>query len=465
MALEKSVAERASRATFASAALLTYLSQLGGAVLSLANVLIVARALGPVGRGDVAFLTTIAYLTAQLCALGVGPAHANLAGQEPKTRRALAGNSIVLALLLGVGGAVAVAGLVALFPGIAGESESSLRWVALGSIPLLVFQSYLIFLVQADYGFSAANLAFVLVPVVSVVTNGLLAAFGVISVGTALAAWIGGQALATFVLASYLQRRLAGFGRPSWPLARRALGFGVKAHAGRVMLLGNYRLDQWFVGAIAGSRELGLYSVAVAWAEALYYLPTALVAVQRPDLVRARSRDAGHRAAAVFRGAIVLTLPLAVGMIIAAPVLCATIFGDDFRGSIDDLRTLAAGAFGIIALKLLGSALTAQGKPMLETGAIAAAFAATLVLDIVLIPPYGGLGAALASTLAYTTGGIAVAFIFSRALRSPVRGLVPGAGDVRLMWRHARLQPRTAGDREDRTLEGSATEGSAERPP
>ena len=53
------------------------------------------------------------------------------------------------------------------------------------------------------------------------------------------------------------------------------------------MLLGNYRLDQWFVGAIAGSRELGLYSVAVAWAEALWYLPTALASVQRPDLVRA----------------------------------------------------------------------------------------------------------------------------------------------------------------------------------
>ena len=66
------------------------------------------------------------------------------------------------------------------------------------------------------------------------------------------------------------------------------------------MLLGSYRLDQWLLGAIAGPRELGVYSVAVAWAEALWYLPTALAAVQRPDLVRAAKDRAAWIAAADF---------------------------------------------------------------------------------------------------------------------------------------------------------------------
>ena len=64
-------------------------------------------------------------------------------------------------------------------------------------------------------------------------------------------------------------------------------------------LLTTYRLDQRLVGAISGARELATYSVAVAWAEALWYLPTALAAVQRPDLVRARAREAGAQAAPV----------------------------------------------------------------------------------------------------------------------------------------------------------------------
>ena len=68
-------------------------------------------------------------------------------------------------------------------------------------------------------------------------------------------------------------------------------------------------------------------------------------------------------------------------------------------------------------MKLFGNALTAQRQPMLANAALAIAFGATIGLDLLLIPRYGGVGAAWASTLAYTAGGIAVAVIFSRALR------------------------------------------------
>ena len=54
---------------------------------------------------------------------------------------------------------------------------------------------------------------------------------------------------------------------------------------------------------------------------------------------------------------------------------------------------------------------------------------------MILIPPYGGLGAAIASSLAYTAGGLAIVIIFSRALASPVADLLPRRGEVSLYWR------------------------------
>jgi O-antigen/teichoic acid export membrane protein len=216
------------------------------------------------------------------------------------------------------------------------------------------------------------------------------------------------------------------------------LSFGSRTHLGRVMTMGNYRLDQWFVGAIAGHRELGLYSVAVAWAEALFYLPTALGMVQRPDLVRASASEAGARTAMVFRAALLLTALLAVGLVIAAPILCVGVFGEDFRGSIDDLRVLAFGAFGIVALKLLGNALIAQGKPMRANAGVAVAFVTTVALDLLLIPSHGGIGAAIASTAAYTAGGVAILVVFSRALgRRPVE-LVPRGNELGPLLRQLR---------------------------
>ena len=425
------------RPPLALSALMTYGSQIAAAVFSLVNVLVIARTLGPVGRGNVVYVLTIAYLTAQFATLGIQQAHANLAGRKPHLRPALAGNSVLFAIVLGVVAAAFVALLIFVFPALGGEADAAVRWLALAAVPILILQYYLLFLVQADYGFGAANLAHMLGPIVNVTVNGLLAALGLLTVFTAVATTIGGQVLSTALLTWYLHRRLAGFGRPDRSLLKDAIGFGLKAHAGRVMLLGNYRLDQWFVGAIAGSRELGLYSVAVAWAEALFFLPTAVVSVQRPDLVRAERREAARQAATLFRVAMLLTLVAAVIMFAAAPFLCATIFGEAFKGSTDDLRVLALGAFGIVALKQLGSALTAQGKPFLETAAVGVGFIVTVALDIVLIPPFGGLGAAIASTIAYTAGGIAVALIFARALGGSLADLVPRGRELPTFWRKA----------------------------
>lgn len=410
---------------FASAAAATLATRFAVAFLSFVSVLIVARALGPAGRGDVALLTTIAMVSSQLGRMGVEEANVNIAGAEPRTRAALATNSLMLALLLGGLSIALLAPLVAAFPALGGETEAAHRWLALASIPLLILQAYLTFLVRADYRFGVTNVSWLLGPGLTVLANAVLWPLGLLTVGTAFGAWVGAHAVATLLLLWYLTRRLEGFGRPDAGLARRTIGFGVRAHLGRVMLVGNYRIDQWFVGAIAGSRELGLYSIAVAWAEVLFYLPTVLVIVQRPYLVRSKLEEAARRAARVFRVGLSLTLPLAAGMLLLAPFLCETIFGTDFAGSVDDLRLLSLGAFGVVALQQLGNALTAQRLPTLATVAAGIAFAATLTFDILLIPRYGGAGAAAASTLAYTAGGLVVVALFLRSFGIRAADLVP----------------------------------------
>jgi O-antigen/teichoic acid export membrane protein len=426
------------RPPIARSALTNFAIQIVGAVLSLGNVLLVAKILGPTGRGTVALMTAIAYLTSQLATLGVQWANGNFAGSEPRTRPALATNALLLAALLGGAAAAIVAGLIAAVPSIGGDVDPTMRWLAYAVIPWLVFQSYLGVLVLADYGFRAFNTTALLLPITNVSVNGLLAALGVLTPIGAFSTWVGAELLATGFLAFYVQSRLAGFGRPDVQLARRTLVFGLKAHIGRTLLLGNYRLDQWIVGAVAGARQLGLYSVAVAWAESLFYLPTALQAVQRPDLVRASREKAAQLAATAFRAITLASMPLVIGLIVAAPLLCVEIIGEQFQGSVEQLRILAPGAFGIIALKLLGNTLTAKGKPMLESAAIGLAFALTLVLDILLIPSHGGLGAAIASTAAYTLGGVAVALTFSRGLGLPLRELLPRSGEVPHLLREFR---------------------------
>jgi O-antigen/teichoic acid export membrane protein len=430
----------ATRPTLARSAVLTYSTNVAAAFLSLANVLLIARALGAEGRGHVAFLTAIAWLMGSMSTLGLQEANANFAAAEPRLRRALATNSVLLSFLLGAASFGALVLLVALFPAVAGDSNPTLRWITFAFVPVIVLQTCLRFLAQADFAFGITNAAYLLAPVVNLGVNGGCALFGVLSVETAVGVWLAGQTLETGLIGWYVARRLAGFGRPDLALARRSLRFGLQAHAGRVMQLGNYRLDQWMLGAIAGPRELGLYSVAVAWAEALWYLPTALAAVQRPSLVRAARDEAARLAAAVFRAVALVTAVLALAMVAAAPLLCVVVFGEEFRGSIDDLRVLVGGAFGMVALKLFGNSLVARGRPVLQSVAIGIGFLCTVLLDILLIPPFGGLGAALASTLSYTAAGTAIAVIFLRTAAGRATDLVPRASDLAWLVRTLRAR-------------------------
>ncbi len=425
---------RSRRPSFLSSAALTWGTNIAVAILALVNVLIVARTLGPTGRGQVAFLTTIGTLVAYLANMGINQSNSNLGGTRPEARPALATNSVLFALLFGALGAGGVLALVAIFPGAGGDSSATLRWIALAGIPVVILETYLTNLLQAEYGFIVTNAAWLAGPFVNAATNGILAGLGHLTPKSAITAWAASWAVSVSVLV-IAQARRAGFGRPSLPLARAMLWFGLKAHAGRILLVGNYRLDQWLVGTIAGSRELGLYSVAVAWSEGLFYLPTALVSVQRPDLVRATPQEAARQTTAVFRVAALITAFLAGALVLAAPLLCTTVFGSAFSGSTDMLRVLAIGGFGVVALKLFGQALTAQRKPMLETAAIAVAFCLGLALDLVLIPGHGGMGAAVAAAVAYSVGGLAVILIFGRAMG--VRGgeFVPRRSDAALVRR------------------------------
>jgi O-antigen/teichoic acid export membrane protein len=72
----------------------------------------------------------------------------------------------------------------------------------------------------------------------------------------------------------------------------------------------------------------------------------------------------------------------------------------------------------------------ARGRPGLQSVAVGVGFLGTVVLDVVLIPPFAGMGAAIASSAAYTAAGATMAVIFVRLLGPRYRDLVPRGSDV-----------------------------------
>ncbi|MFI7544846.1 polysaccharide biosynthesis C-terminal domain-containing protein [Actinoplanes sp. NPDC049599] len=407
----------------------TYGSYLVASAGGLANVVLTARMLGASGRGEVAFLTSVAGMVAFLASLSAYEAMINISGALPERRPALAGAGVVLAGVLGTLGATAAWIVLWAVPTPGIQFTDTDVMIAVSAIPISILQINFLNLARASYGLAMASLGWISAPLTTLALNVGFAVLGGLTIRVAIMDWVIGLAVSAGLVVAHVGRA-SGFAIPPARLLRQILGFGLRSHLGGVMLTGTYRLDTWLLGAYAGARELGTYSVAVAWFDAIVHLSRAVSVTFRPDLLRASAEDAGRQSARIFRVCAVLVLIIVGGTVLAAPILCVVIFGPEFSDSVLDLRILAFGAFGLMALNIFGTALIAQQRPILESIAHSVGFAVAIVLYVVMIPPFGATGAAMASAVSYLICGIVALGLVHRTLGMQYRSLLPRSSDI-----------------------------------
>ena len=97
-------------------------------------------------------------------------------------------------------------------------------------------------------------------------------------------------------------------------------------------------------------------------------------------------------------------------MFVVSRELILLVFGSAMLPALVPLWLLLPGIVSMAAAKVISSYLSGIGKPIYTTYIAAGAVIVTVVLDLLLIPPYGISGAAVASTITYT--GTAVASVW-----------------------------------------------------
>ncbi|MFV0259230.1 MAG: lipopolysaccharide biosynthesis protein [Acidimicrobiales bacterium] len=416
------------------AAAATFATQIGVGIVALAHIVVVARALGPAGRGELVFLTTTAGLAGFVATLSAHEGLANQAGADPARRGVLVANAAGLALVLGGLGGLALFTLLGPLQLFAIVGDQAAAAAAAAAVPGVVAFSYLTYLTRADHAFGVANRALLAVSVSLFAGDTALAVVGELTVRRAVTIWALSYPVGCAPLVRHLLRS-HGIRRPDLGLAGASVRFGLKAHGAGLLNTGSYRMDTWLLGALAGAGPLGIYSVAVAWFETLFLLPTAYAAVARPGIVEADLDEVGERTESAFRLALIGVIAAGVGLALLAPVVCGRLFGPDYAAAATELRLLVPGAMGIAAVKVLGGALTARGRPVLETLGVAAGFAVGAVAYLVLIPRFAAEGAAVATSLSYLTGGAATAVVFVRAVGNGFSALIPTRGDLTALSR------------------------------
>jgi O-antigen/teichoic acid export membrane protein len=393
-----------------------------GALVSLTLVsLLVARTSGPAGVGIFVLLRVLPWIVGTLVSCGLfGAAPYFLAGparSDPRYRPTIFAVAVVSGA---VGGVLWVAASPllqnVLFP------HMTIGLVALAGITVLTqtLETTCKACSQGRKDFAGANRIIVLEELLFLPAYGALIALGVPDEIAIVAALIFGDTATSFQGWIRLARRgfFAGAGRPDMVLARRVLRFGLRAQVGTLLLLVNARLDFAIVGALVGPAALGVYAVASRYAELLRLPSLAFNYVLYPEFARDDGPAAARKAVRLIPRVGWIPAAAAIPLGLSAAFVIRLLFGGEFGGAVVPACILLLGLSGGGVSAIVTAFLYGQGRPGLNSIGMGAGLAATVVLDLLLIPPFGIVGAAVASSVAYLiTTAVLIAF-FSSVSRS-----------------------------------------------
>jgi O-antigen/teichoic acid export membrane protein len=387
---------------------------------------ILARALGPEDRGELALLILVGAITLLLVALGLPFALANGVARVPgRALEIIRGVRKPLWIRLAISPIIAGAVLAVLCIGKPAQVWLGAAVVTLAVAPGILHQCG-IGILQGLHQFRAFNL-------LRVAPN---AAFA----GAALSLIVVGQAeLMQLTLAWGVCQ--AAFGPVAMKKAHGAsvaahkvnsadppatgwlLRFGRRSMLGATPLVETYRIDQAVVALFLAPVSLGLYVVALAFTNLPRFIAQSVGMVANPLVASSPTHRQARRKMWRFSLiAVPLYLPVIIVIWIAVPDLTIFFFGKAFASSAALSRLLLISTAIFCARVVLTDAARGAGYPMAGTIAEVIALASAILFFAIFVPSSGTDGVAYAMI---ASAAVALAILIGVLLLSATKRTLP----------------------------------------
>lgn len=375
------------------------LAAVNGLVMLLAFVSapILARALGPDGRGNLQAILLPVTLAPVVFGLGLGT-YVTRQAARGKSLPVLLGSVGPLVLSLGIVAALLGPAIAALF---AGGRDVVYTYVLVGFLlmPLSLLSLLLQNFATGLERWTMVVMARVVAVVMSTIGIVVLFLLGELTVAsTAIVMLAAG--LLSVVPVLPLVREL---GRPrfSREVARESIPFGLKAWVGGLGSVANVRLDQVLMIRFVEPRELGLY--VVAFTVSSFFISPVISALSAGMMPRFASSEPAL-VARVLRTTIAGVAFVSAVIAVAAPLIIHVLFGGEFADALPMTWLLLVATVPLAGVTVLSTALTSSGYPGFSAGSELVTLLVTVPCLLLTLSTHGAIAAAAISIVAYGAG-------------------------------------------------------------
>ena len=398
--------------------------------LSLANGVLIARTVGPVGKGAFDLILATGGLLVMILGFSLGPGITYVVAKGKTNLRALTSRVLLVA------GAQTVATLMVLV--LISNTKYSAnflpsgvgRWLLLGTTLYVLLE-----LLTANWKamlvgrqeIVRVNNAEMLGRILQFllffgIAASLAAGGGRISVAVLFAIAV---IVSAFINLNLLFKLRTAFKETAGANTfRDAVGFALPCYLGNLTQFLNYRLDVFIVSFFAGYASVGRYTLAVGLGQLIWMLSNAAATVLLPKIAAGEHDDRAAHVMRVNRLALAASFAGASALGIAATQLIPLLYGEAFRSSIDALLWILPGIVAFSIVNVLAAYLAGIGKPRLNLIVSTISLAATISLDLVLIPRFDIVGAAIASSVSYILSAVITVAFFIKETNTSLRDLL-----------------------------------------
>ncbi|MCH8003679.1 MAG: flippase [Nanoarchaeota archaeon] len=158
----------------------------------------------------------------------------------------------------------------------------------------------------------------------------------------------------------------------------------------------------------SGLKEVALYSIALPTARILIYIPNAIGNVLLPltsELwVKRKLVLLRIGMESVYKYSTIITIPLVFIMFSFADLIIKILFGEDYILATNAMKILSIGMLFLAIHRVNANFFSGIGKPQIITKIVYSAAIFNLIANLVLIPIWGIIGAAIATATSYFIG-------------------------------------------------------------
>ncbi len=196
--------------------------------------------------------------------------------------------------------------------------------------------------------------------------------------------------------------------------AKILVSFGIPVFLGSIASMILTSMDTIMIAFFRTLPEVGLYQAAQPTAKFLWYFPMTLSVLTLPmfsEIWARRDKKLLQNVLYILtRFSFFLIIPACFLFIAFPGEILRILFGEEYVAGATVLQILAVAAIIYTVYSILGQTIIGIGKPIVGSITVAIMAVINLILNILLIPSSGIVGAALASLFAYMIGFI---FLFN----------------------------------------------------